>query len=153
MDINNNNSRSINILLVEDNPGDVILTREAFQDVNLVTHIDVAADGEAALQMLLKVAPYSQSNTPDLILLDLNLPKINGRELLSKIKNHPVLKTIPVIVLSSSRTDSDVIETYKLHANSYIPKPTSLEKFSQVVKAIENFWFSIVTLPSLCQQQ
>ncbi len=142
-----NDSRPVEILLVEDNPGDIMLTQQAFKQARLANNIHVARDGESALEMLYKQGEYTDMVTPDIVLLDLNLPKKDGREVLEEVKEDAVLKHIPVVVLSSSKADQDVIKTYNLHANSYIIKPVNMEKFFEVVSAIEHFWFTVVTLP------
>ena len=138
----------IKILLVEDNTGDVILTREAFKNCELKNNIRVATDGEKALQMLLQLAPYEQQPLPDLILLDLNLPKKDGRELLDDIKDNDRLKQIPIIILTSSNADTDILKTYKLHTNNYIVKPVNLASLTQIVSVIEQSWLSAVALPA-----
>ena len=140
-------SRPIEILLVEDNPGDVFLTKKAFEKTKMANHMMVATDGEMALEMLYKKGEYSDLNSPDIILLDLNLPKKDGREILEEVKQDPKLKRIPVVVLTSSKAERDIVATYDLHASSYIVKPVDLSKFAQIVESIENFWFSIVVLP------
>ncbi len=135
--------RSIEILLVEDNPGDVRLTIEALRDSKVRNNLQVAVDGVDALRRLrARDAPR-----PDLILLDLNLPKKDGREVLAEIKADPALKTIPVVILTTSRAEQDVLRSYELQANCYISKPVDLEQFMTVVKSIEDFWLTIVTLP------
>ena len=139
--------QAIEILLVEDNPGDVILTQEAFSDAKISNNLHVTRDGEEALAYLRKEKGYENAIRPDLILLDLNLPKIDGREVLDTIKNDDSLKRIPVVVLTSSEAEQDIIKTYNLHANSYVVKPINLNQFVKVVSAVENFWFSVVTLP------
>ncbi len=144
------NGRPLEILLVEDNSGDVVLTKDAFQQAKMRNHIQVAEDGEVALNILNKQPPYEDAITPDLILLDLNLPKMDGKELLTKIKNTPHLKRIPVVILTSSNADADIMHSYDLHANSYIVKPVNLKKLSSVVESIENFWFTVVVLPQSC---
>lgn len=138
---------TVQILLVEDNPGDVLLTKEAFSESKMKSNITVAMDGEQAIEMLRKEGEYSDAISPDLILLDLNLPKKDGREVLSEIKNDQVLRRIPTVILSSSQADRDIIETYDLHANSYLVKPHDLSIFVDVVNAVENYWFSHVQLP------
>lgn len=138
----------IEILLVEDNPGDVLLTKEAFSDAKILNNIHVARDGEEALAYLNKEPGYENAIRPDLILLDLNLPKVDGREVLDKVKNTDSLKRIPVVVLTSSEAEQDIVKTYDLHANSYVVKPIDLHQFSNVINAVENFWFSVVTFPS-----
>lgn len=141
-------SRQIEILLVEDNAGDVLLTKKAFEKAKLANNILVAKDGDIALQMLRKQGEYGDIPTPDLVLLDINLPKINGHEVLHEIKNDELLKRIPVVMLTSSKAEQDVLSTYDLHANSFIVKPINLQSFYEVVNAIERFWFTIVVLPT-----
>lgn len=140
-------SRPIEILLVEDNPGDVFLTKKAFETGKIANNMQVAIDGDMALKMLNKEGQYSESVTPDIILLDLNLPKMDGREVLESIKDHEELKRIPVVILTSSNAERDIVASYNLHANSYIVKPVDFAKFTGIVESIENFWFSIVVLP------
>lgn len=139
--------KSIEILLIEDNPGDVLLTREAFSDSKIVNAIHVAQDGEEALAYLRKEEGYEEAAIPDLIFLDLNLPKIDGREVLQEIKSDENLLHIPVVILTSSEAEQDVLKTYNLHANSYVIKPLDLDQFAKVVQAVESFWFSVVVLP------
>ncbi|GAB2189566.1 response regulator [Sessilibacter sp. MAH2] len=141
------NNRSVDILLVEDNPGDVILTQEAFAEAKIVNSISIAKDGEEALNILFSRPGYEQHSKPDLILLDLNLPKVDGREVLENLKGDDVLRRIPVIVLTSSESERDILESYDLHANGYIVKPLDLNQFVNVVIALDNFWFDVVTLP------
>ncbi|NGZ07273.1 MAG: response regulator [Magnetococcales bacterium] len=138
----------IEILLVEDNPADVDLTREILTDSKVSNHLHVTSDGEAAMDYLLGRPPYAGAARPDLVLLDLNLPRKDGREVLEEIKSHPQLRTIPVVVLTTSQAEEDVVKTYHHHANCYITKPVDLDQFIQVVKAIEDFWFTVVKLPS-----
>lgn len=140
--------RPIEILLVEDNPGDVILTEEAFSSAKIWNNIHVVRDGEEALAYLNNEAGFEEAVRPDLILLDLNLPKVDGREVLDRVKTDTQLKRIPVVVLTSSEAEQDIIKTYDLHANSYVVKPINLDQFVSVVNAVENFWFSVVTLPA-----
>ena len=135
------------ILLVEDNPGDVRLTREAMAEANVLNNLHVAADGEQALQFLNREGPYQDAPRPDLILLDLNLPRKDGREVLRVIKSTAELKRIPVVILTTSKADEDIARTYDLHANCYITKPMDLDQFINVVKHIEGFWLGIVALP------
>jgi two-component system, chemotaxis family, response regulator Rcp1 len=135
--------RPIEILLVEDNPGDVRLTIEALRESKVRNNLRVAPDGVVALERLRQ----PDSPRPDLILLDLNLPKKDGREVLAEIKADPALKTIPVVILTTSRAEQDVLKSYQLQANCYITKPVDLEQFITVVKSIEDFWLTIVTLP------
>ncbi len=140
-------SRPVDILLIEDNPGDVLLAQEAFKSIKIGNNIHVVVDGEQALDYLHKRNSYADASTPDRILLDLNLPKIDGREVLENIKQDKHLRRIPVVVLTSSKAEQDVAVSYDLHANCYIVKPLSLQSFREIVGAIENFWFSIVVLP------
>jgi len=139
--------RPVEILLVEDNPGDVRLTRESLKDSKLLNHISVVNDGEEAMAFLRREGKYVASARPDLILLDLNLPKKDGREVLAEIKTDEQLRRIPVVVLTTSSAEQDILKTYDLHANCYITKPVNLDQFSAVVGAIEDFWFTIVRLP------
>ena len=137
----------IKVLLVEDNPGDVRLTREAFRDAKVHLELHVANDGVEAMEFLLRQGDFSASPRPDLILLDLNLPRKDGREVLADIKGHPSLKTIPVVILTTSASDADIERSYLLHANCYISKPVDMEGFLTVVKSIDDFWLSVVKLP------
>ena len=137
----------IEILLVEDNPGDVRLTNEALRDSKMINHLNTVSDGGAALAYLRRQGEYAQATRPDLILLDLNLPKKDGREVLAEIKNDPDLKRIPVVIITSSSAEEDILRSYNLHANCYISKPVDLDRFMTVVKSIEDFWVSIVKLP------
>ena len=138
-------SNPIEILLVEDNPGDVRLIKEVFKDAKIYNTMKVAYDGEAAMEILRN---DGNASFPDLILLDLNLPKKDGREVLREIKGDDYLKCIPVVILTTSNAEEDLIETYKMNANCYITKPVDLDQFINVVKSIENFWLSIVKLPT-----
>lgn len=140
-------TRLAEILLVEDNEGDIELTREAFEDAKLRNNLHIAEDGDRALDFLFKRNGHESAPTPDIILLDLNLPKTNGREVLEKIKSDEQLKAIPTIVLTSSQADRDVVESYALHANCYIVKPVDAIKFMEVVQQVENFWVDVVCLP------
>ena len=139
--------RAIEILLVEDNPGDVRLTMEGLAETKIRNNLHVVTDGVEALAFLRHAGAYADAVRPDLILLDLNLPRMDGREVLSTIKSDPKLMTIPVVVLTTSRAEQDVLRSYELQANCYITKPVDLGQFITVVKSIEDFWFSIVTLP------
>jgi chemotaxis family two-component system response regulator Rcp1 len=139
--------RPIEILLVEDNPGDVRLTIEGLNESKVRNNLHVARDGVEAMEFLRREGQHAGPVRPDLILLDLNLPRMDGREVLSEIKSDPKLKTIPVVVLTTSRAEQDVLRSYELQANCYITKPVDLEQFITVVKSIEDFWFTIVTLP------
>ncbi len=140
--------RPAEILLVEDNPGDVRLTQEVFKENKLRNNLNVVEDGLEAMDFLRRVGKYADAPRPDLILLDLNLPKKDGREVLEEIKEDPNLKHIPVVVLTTSQAEEDIIKSYNLHANCYITKPVDLEQFITVVKSIEDFWLTIVKLPS-----
>ena len=137
----------LEILLVEDNPADVRLTREAFREGKILNNLIVAKDGVEAMEVLRGQGKYSSVPRPDLILLDLNLPRKDGREVLAEIKSDPVLMRIPVVVLTTSRAETDIIKSYNLHANCYVVKPVDLDQFIGVVKSIDNFWLSAVTLP------
>jgi len=139
--------RPIDILLVEDSPADVRLTREALKDAKVLNMLHVVQDGIAALAFLHKEGPYADRPSPDLILLDLNLPKKDGREVLAEIKQDENLKRIPVVVLTTSRAEEDVVRSYNLHANAYVTKPVDLVQFLEVIRIIEAFWLAVVTLP------
>ena len=139
--------RPIEILLVEDNPGDVRLTIEALRESKVRNHLSVARDGVEALAFLRSEGAHAEAIRPDLILLDLNLPRKDGREVLAEVKADPDLKTIPVVILTTSRAEQDVLRSYELQANCYISKPVDLDQFMTVVKSIEDFWLTIVTLP------
>lgn len=141
-------SRPIEILLVEDNPGDVRLTREALQEAKVRNHLAVAADGVEALAYLRRETPYQDAVRPDLVLLDLNLPRKDGREVLAAIKADPDLKRLPVVVLTTSTAQEDIHESYDLYANCYITKPVDLDQFLAIVTSIEDFWLTIVKLPA-----
>jgi two-component system, chemotaxis family, response regulator Rcp1 len=137
----------IEVLLVEDSPGDVRLTREAFKDAKVHINLHVASDGAEAMDFLNRDGKHSDVPRPDLILLDLNLPKKDGREVLDEIKQSPILKCIPVVILTTSASDEDILRSYRLHANCYITKPVGLDGFLEVVKSIDTFWLSVVKLP------
>jgi two-component system, chemotaxis family, response regulator Rcp1 len=139
--------RPISILLVEDNPGDVRLTMEALKEGKVHNDLRVAADGVEAIAMLRREGKHANVPRPDLILLDLNLPRRDGREVLAEIKSDPALKRIPVVVLTTSKAEEDVVRTYDLHANCYVTKPVDLEQFIHVVRSIDGFWLSVVELP------
>ena len=147
MDKKNAQGKPIDILLVEDNPGDVFLTKKAFKTAKLTNHLIVAEDGEKAMEILRKSGEFANAPTPDLILLDLNLPGKDGREVLEEIKSDQNLRRIPVIILTSSDAERDILESYNMHANSYVIKPIDFNKFTEVVKSIEDFWFTAVILP------
>jgi len=145
----NGSGKPIEILLVEDNPGDVRLTMEALKEGKLRNNMNVVGDGEVALSYLRREAGYEDAVRPDLVLLDLNLPRKDGREVLADMKADPNLRRIPVVVLTTSEAEEDILKTYNLHANCYITKPVDLDQFINVVRSIESFWFSVVTLPSI----
>jgi CheY-like chemotaxis protein len=138
----------IEILLVEDNPADVRLTQEALKEGKVRNNLHVARDGIEAMEFLRRVGKHAYATRPDLILLDLNLPRKDGREVLADIKNDIELKSIPVVVLTTSSAETDIFKSYKLHANCYITKPVDLDQFVQVVKSIDDFWLTVVRLPS-----
>jgi CheY-like chemotaxis protein len=140
--------RAIEILLVEDNPGDVRLTREALREGKVHNTLHVVGDGIDALSFLRRLPPYANAPRPDIVLLDLNLPRKNGREVLAEIKADPSLRAIPVVVLTTSKAEQDIIASYHLHANCYITKPVDLAQFITVVKTIKEFWFTVVKLPT-----
>jgi len=143
----NEKLRTIEILLVDDNPGDIRLTQEALKESKVLNNMHTVEDGMEALEFLRKEGSFKDVITPDIILLDLNLPKRNGREVLSEIKNDDVLKKIPVVILTISRAEEDILKSYALHANCYITKPVDMDQFIKIVRSIENFWFTIVRLP------
>ena len=140
-------TRAIDILLVEDDPGDELITREAFEHNKLQNRLHVARDGEEGLNYLYQRGPYQDAPRPDLILLDLNLPKYDGRHLLEKIKSDPDLSRIPVIVLTTSSAEEDILRSYKLHANAYVTKPADLDQFINAVRQIDEFFLQVVRLP------
>ena len=142
-------ARPIEILLVEDNPGDVRLTREALNEGHVRNNLTVAKDGAEALAMARREPPYDAAPRPDLMLLDLNLPRLDGRQVLAEMKADPELRRIPVVVLTTSKAEEDVLRSYDLHANSYITKPVDFDQFIKVVQSIEEFWLTIVTLAPL----
>ncbi|HEX4167258.1 MAG TPA: response regulator [Bryobacteraceae bacterium] len=137
----------LHILLVEDNPGDVLLTQEAFKEGSYFPSLSVVEDGEEALDFLRQSGRYASSTRPDLILLDLNLPRKDGRELLAEVKDDPDLCQIPVIVLTTSDAEQDIRRAYKLHANCYLTKPLEMENFVRKIRSVEDFWLSVVKLP------
>ena len=141
--------KPINILLVEDNPADIRLTKEVFKDGKVKNTLNVVMDGEQAINYLRKIGEYEEVETPDLVLLDLNLPKKDGREVLAEIKANPILKFLPVIILTTSAAEQDIHNTYSNHANCYIMKPVDLSQFITVIRSIESFWLSIVKLPKV----
>lgn len=140
-------NRAAEILLVEDNPGDVRLAKEGFKESKVATNLHVVDDGVEAMAFLRKEGNYADAVTPDLVLLDLNLPKKDGREVLAEIKGDENLRRIPIIILTTSQAEEDVLKTYDLHANCYVTKPASLDQFIKRMKSLNNFWFEMVTLP------
>jgi chemotaxis family two-component system response regulator Rcp1 len=145
--INREACRPVEILMVEDNPGDIRLTVEALKEGKVRNNLHTAEDGVEALAFLRREGRYAEAPRPDLVLLDLNLPKMNGREVLAEIKADPNLRRIPVVILTVSQAEQDIVKSYNLHANCYITKPVDLDQFLEVVKSIENFWLTIVKLP------
>ena len=141
-------TRPVDILLVEDNPGDVRLTQEAFRESRMPVKLSVVMDGEDALSYLYRRPPYENATRPDIILLDLNIPKKDGREVLCEIKNDLLLKYVPVVVLTTSNAEQDIVRTYNLNVNAYINKPVDFDKFFDIVLKIEEFWLMTAILPS-----
>jgi two-component system, chemotaxis family, response regulator Rcp1 len=139
--------KEVRILLVEDNEGDIVLTMEALKEARVHNTVDVVRDGEQAMQYLYKEGAYTSAQTPDIIFLDINLPKIDGTEILAQIKNDDILKVIPVIMLTTSDAERDIMTSYYNHANCYITKPVDMDKFMDVIQTIKSFWISIVKLP------
>jgi two-component system, chemotaxis family, response regulator Rcp1 len=139
--------RPIEILLVEDSPSDTELTVEALKDFKVRNHVSIVEDGVLAMQFLRRQGPYAEAPRPDLIMLDLNLPRKDGREVLAEIKGDPQFKAIPIVVLTTSRADQDILRAYQLNANCYINKPVDFNQFLEVVRSIESFWLFVVTLP------
>jgi two-component system, chemotaxis family, response regulator Rcp1 len=139
--------RPIELLLVEDSPGDVRLTREALKDAKIANNLHVVTDGEAALDFLHKRGAHENVPTPDLVLLDLNLPRMDGRQVLAQVKAHPTLRRIPICVVTTSQAERDIVQSYDLHANCYVSKPVDMDQFVTVVRSIQDFWFTIVKLP------
>jgi CheY-like chemotaxis protein len=140
-------ARVVELLLVEDNPGDVELTRESLDEAKVRNRLSVVSDGVEALAFLRREGAYRDAPRPDLVLLDLNLPRMDGREVLAEIKADPVLRTIPTVVLTTSEAERDILAAYRLHANAYIVKPVDLDQFLGVVRSIEGFWLAVVKLP------
>lgn len=140
--------KSIEILLVEDSPTDVLIAREVLAEARIINTIHVTEDGVEAMQFLRREGQYTNAVRPDLILLDLNLPRKNGREVLAEVKSDELLKSIPVVVLTTSEAEEDVLRSYDLHANCYVVKPVGFENFVNAVRSISDFWFNIVTLPT-----
>jgi CheY-like chemotaxis protein len=147
MESNRTSGQPLEVLLVEDSPGDVRLTKEALKDAKVHINLRVVRDGIDAMAFLMREGEYATALRPDLILLDLNLPKKDGREVLREIKENPELKSIPVVILTTSASEADILRSYLLHANCYITKPVNLDGFLTVVKSIDSFWLSIVKLP------
>ena len=146
--MNNANGRPIEILLVEDNPGDVRLTREALKEAKVRNNLSVVSDGVEAMAFLRREGVYSTAPRPDIVLLDLNLPRKDGRQVLTEVKADPELRRIPVVILTTSKAEEDILKTYDLHANCFITKPVDFDQFVKVVQSIEHFWLSVVTLPT-----
>jgi CheY-like chemotaxis protein len=140
--------RVVDVLLVEDDPGDVLMTQEAFADHKVHNRLHVVSDGVEAMAFLRKEGSYADVPTPDLILLDLNLPKMDGREVLAAIKEDATLRSIPVVILTTSEAEEDVLRSYSLHANAYVTKPVDFERFIDVVRRIDDFFVTVVRLPS-----
>jgi len=138
---------AIEVLLIEDDPGDVLMTREAFADHKVRNRLTVVTDGVDALALLRKKGQYADFPTPHLILLDLNLPRMDGREVLAEIKNDPALSHIPVVVLTTSEAQEDILGSYRLHANAYVTKPVDFEQFIRIIRQIDDFFISVVKLP------
>jgi CheY-like chemotaxis protein len=143
----NPKARPVEILLVEDDPGDVLITREAINSSKFSNNLNVVSNGEEALAYLRHEPPYAKSLRPGLILLDLNLPRLDGREVLAVVKEDPDLRRIPIVILTTSSADEDIVRSYDLHANAYVTKPVDFEQFMSVVRQIDEFFISIVTLP------
>lgn len=140
--------KPIDVLLVEDDPGDVLMTREAFQDHKVANRLSVVADGVSAMAFLRKEGEYADAPTPDLVLLDLNLPRMDGREVLHALKEDEALRAIPVVVLTTSEAEEDVVRSYSLHANAYVTKPVDFDRFIDVVRQIDEFFVEVVRLPT-----
>jgi chemotaxis family two-component system response regulator Rcp1 len=147
MESNRTSAQPLEVLLVEDSPGDVRLTQEALKDAKVHINLRVVRDGIDAIAFLMREGEYATVPRPDLILLDLNLPRKDGREVLKEIKENPELKSIPVVILTTSASEADILRSYLLHANCYVTKPVNLDGFLTVVKSIDSFWLSIVKLP------
>jgi chemotaxis family two-component system response regulator Rcp1 len=147
MQIIGNNGVGIEVLLVEDSPGDVRLTQEAFHGANPSVHLNIASDGVEAMEFLNREGKHTDAPRPDLILLDLNMPRMDGRQVLAQIKAHSVLKTIPTVILTTSDAEGDIVKSYQLHANCYLRKPVQLDAFEELVESINDFWLTAVRLP------
>jgi CheY-like chemotaxis protein len=141
-------TKIIDVLLVEDDPGDVLMTREAFDDTKFANALHVVNDGAEALAFLRKEGEYADAPTPDLVLLDLNLPRVDGREVLAAVKADDELRQIPIVVLTTSESEEDVLRSYELHANAYVTKPVDFDRFIEVVRKIDDFFVSVVRLPN-----
>jgi CheY-like chemotaxis protein len=144
--------KEINILLVEDNEGDILLTLEALNEAKIHNQINVVKDGDAALKYMKKEGEYAEAETPDLVLLDINLPKMDGIEVLANLKNDDLLRVIPVVMLTTSDSEKDIFHAYQSHANCYITKPVNFENFMEVIQTIKDFWISIVKLPKINEE-
>lgn len=142
------NGRAVEILLVDDNPGDVRLTLEAFKDGKLANNVSIAGDGVEAMEFLRREGKYAGAVRPDLVLLDLNMPRKDGREVLEEVKNDPELRRIPIVMLTTSKAEDDILKSYDLHVNCYIQKPVDYNEFIRMLRLIEDFWFTAVVLPS-----
>jgi CheY-like chemotaxis protein len=140
-------TRPIDVLLVEDDPGDVLMTREAFEDNKVANNLYVVSDGVMAMEFLRRQGQYADAPIPDLVLLDLNLPRMDGREVLAALKEDPELRRIPVVVLTTSEAEEDVLRSYSLHANAYVTKPVDFARFIEVVRQIDEFFVTVVKLP------
>lgn len=140
--------KEIDVLLVEDDPGDVLMTREAFEENKVANRLAVVSDGESAMAYLRKEGAYTDAPTPDLVLLDLNLPRMDGREVLAAMKSDDSLRSIPVVVLTTSEAEEDVLRSYALHANAYVTKPVDFQRFIDVVRQIDDFFVQVVRLPA-----
>jgi CheY-like chemotaxis protein len=140
-------ARTVNVLLVEDDPGDVLMTREAFEHHKIRNQLHVVNDGEQAMQFLRRTGEYASAPRPGLILLDLNLPRRDGLEVLAELKGDPELRVIPVVILTTSQADEDILRSYALHANAYVSKPVDFERFMDVIRQIDNFFVTVVELP------
>lgn len=140
--------RAIDVLLVEDDPGDVLMTREAFEENKVANQLSVVSDGVSAMAYLRREGEYAEATTPDLVLLDLNLPRMDGREVLAAMKSDEDLRRIPVVVLTTSEAEEDVLRSYSLHANAYVTKPVDFQRFIDVVRQIDDFFVSVVRLPA-----
>ncbi len=145
----NSKGSAVEILLVEDNPGDARLTIEALKEAKVHNRLHTVSDGVEAMAFLRREAPYTDVPRPDIILLDLNMPRMDGREVLAELKEDAALKMIPVVVLTTSQAEEDIMRSYNLHANCYISKPVGLDQFLTVIRSIENFWLSVVRLPKV----